>query len=152
MSAAALPAGTDQLALVAAFCQRSNDARAAWLGTSTRARCCLMNSHRETPRSRGSPREQSIVLGIQRNRGRFLPRESHEEVIRLCEGCRDVGDRLNSYGAIGGFVDSRRASSPRHTSRRAVVLGQRHARFTNETDAVQLIVELDLCQKALPVT
>jgi len=74
------------------------------------------------------------------------------EVIRLCEGCRDVGDRLNSYGAIGGFVDSRRASSPRHTSRVAVVLGQRHARFTNETDAVQLIVELDLCQKALPVT
>ena len=31
-SAAALPAGTEQLALVAAFCQRSNDARAARLG------------------------------------------------------------------------------------------------------------------------
>jgi hypothetical protein len=34
MSAAALPAGTEQLALVAAFCQRSNDARAAWFGMS----------------------------------------------------------------------------------------------------------------------
>jgi hypothetical protein len=60
---AALPAGTEQLALVAALRQRTDGAGTSRLGMSPvlsahKGKCCRMNSERETPRSRAA-RESS---------------------------------------------------------------------------------------------
>src|SRR5262245_17128430 len=82
MSAAVLPAGTEQLALVTALVQRSDAARA--LGLSMTA---VLLEHKSKVlsdefRTRDStlarrPREQPIVVRIQRDGGRLLPRECH---------------------------------------------------------------------------
>ena len=63
-----------------------------------------------------------------------------------------VADQLNSDVSIGGFVYDRCTTRSRHPGRRPVVLGTRYGRFENETDAVQLVVELRLGEKALAVT
>lgn len=77
MSAAVLPAGTEQLALVAALCQRADDTRAPRLGVSA---ILLEHEGEMLPdelRTRDTalpscPGQQAIVLRIQGNRGRFL--------------------------------------------------------------------------------
>lgn len=82
MSAAALPAGTEQLALVAALPQRSHNARAARPGMTPvllehKSEVLSDEFRARHPTLASSPGEQSIVLRIERDRGRFLPRQCH---------------------------------------------------------------------------
>jgi hypothetical protein len=79
MSAAALPAGTKQLALVAALGQRSDDPRTARLGMASvllqHQGQVLADEFRTRNLALASGAgEQPIVVWIQRDRGRFLPR------------------------------------------------------------------------------
>ena len=78
ISAAGLPAGTEQLALVAALPQCSDDARASGLRMST----VLLEDERQMlsdefgtrdPTLLRSSGEQPVVLRIQRDGGRLLP-------------------------------------------------------------------------------
>ena len=81
ISAAALPAGTEQLALVATLRQRSDDACAAGLGMPA----VLLEHKSQVPSNKlrpgdstlaSRPRQQSIGLRIERDGGRLLPRGS----------------------------------------------------------------------------
>jgi hypothetical protein len=83
MSAAALPAGTEQLALVTALCQRPDDARTSGFGMPAvlleHKGEMLSDEFRTRDAALASgPGEQSIVLRIERDRGRLLFRECHE--------------------------------------------------------------------------
>src|SRR5262245_62537187 len=82
MSAAALPAGTEQLALVSALRQRTDNASASRLGMTT----VLLEDKSEVLsdefRTRDAtfasgPGEEPVVLGVKGDGGRFLPRECH---------------------------------------------------------------------------
>src|SRR5215470_5236565 len=82
MSAAALPAGTEQLTLVAALGQLTDDAGASRLGMAA----VLLEHESEmlsdefrprNPTVARGPREQPVVLRIQGDGGGFLPRECH---------------------------------------------------------------------------
>jgi hypothetical protein len=83
MSAAALPAGTEQLALVAALVQRADDARTPGPGMPA---VLLEDEGEVLPdelRTRdaafaGSTGEQPIIFRIQRDGGRLLPGKCRE--------------------------------------------------------------------------
>ena len=82
ISAAALPAGTEQLGLVAAFPQRPDDARASGLRMSAvllEDESQMLSDELGTrdPTFLRSPGEQPVVLRIQRDGGRLLFRECH---------------------------------------------------------------------------
>ena len=78
MSAAVLSAGTEQLALVAAFGERANNARATRPGMPSilleRKGEVLSDEFRtRNPTLPRRPREEPIVLQVQGDGGRFLP-------------------------------------------------------------------------------
>src|SRR6266487_4919675 len=83
MSAAALPAGTEQLALVAALRQRSDDARAARLGMPPvllehKSQVLSDEFRTRTPTLARRQGEQPIVLRIQGDRRRLLTGQCHK--------------------------------------------------------------------------
>jgi hypothetical protein len=96
VSAAALPAGTEQLALVAALDQRSDNARASRLGMPS-----VLFEHKGEvlpdelgagdPAFASGPREQPVVLWIQRDRGRLLPRQCHGSDMTWASRRRHAG-------------------------------------------------------------
>ena len=126
MSAAALPAGTEQLAVVAALPQRSNDSRASRLGMPAvlfeHQRKVLSDELRTRDATlAGSPREQPIVLRIQGDGRRFRPRECHgSNVTRRARVVKPSPAALLLFARrhVDGRVRHRRWRTPhnRHTN------------------------------------
>ena len=86
ISAAVLAAGTEQLALIAAICQRAYDSGAPWLGMPTvlfehESKLPTDEFGSRNPALAGSTREQPVVHRVKRNGGRFLPGECHESNV-----------------------------------------------------------------------
>ena len=104
MSAAALPAGTEQLALVPALSQRWDDARASGFGMTAvllehKGKMLSDEFGTRNPAFAGRPGEEPIVLGVERDGGGLLPRECHGSNMtwrqprvkpRLVEGSRQI--------------------------------------------------------------
>src|SRR5579883_663461 len=101
ISAAALPAGTEQLAFIAALCQRGHNSGASRLGVPA----VLFEHDGEVLTDEfgsrnsaltGGTREQPVVLRVQCDGRRFLPGKCHESnMTRLActvklgrRGCR----------------------------------------------------------------
>jgi hypothetical protein len=82
MSAAALPAGTEQLALIAALGERLDDARASRFGVPTvlfqhKSQVLPDEFRSRDPALASGSRKQSIGFWIQRDGRGFLPGQCH---------------------------------------------------------------------------
>ena len=124
MSAAALPAGTEQLALVAALCQGSHDARASRFGMASvlfkHQREVLSNElrARDATLARGVG-EEPIVLGVKSNGGRLLACECHGS--NMTPQDRGVKPEKMPNGTINALsnASSPPTTEPRRLCRRA---------------------------------
>lgn len=98
MSAAALPAGTEQLVLVAALGQGSDNARASRFGMASvlfkHQREVLSNElrSRDATFARGVG-EEPIVLGVESDCGRLLSRKCHESNMTPGSRCVNPTER-----------------------------------------------------------